>query len=106
MRIGEKNKRITIQKNQPVRNSVGEEEEKWIDVIKVWASIEPLSGKELFQAQQVYAEVSTRIKIWYQPSITPDMRILWGTRVFEVLSAINFKEQNKELHFTCKELVR
>lgn len=103
MSIGDLRHRITIQKYVATRDSFGGEIQTWQDVAKVWASIEPISGKEYFSSQQVNAEVNTRITIRHLEVITPKMRVVFKDRSFDILSVINIKEKKKELHLMCKE---
>ncbi|MDW7651312.1 MAG: phage head closure protein, partial [Bacillota bacterium] len=81
------------------------EVEAWVDIGTVWASIEPLSGREFFAAQQVNAEVSTKITLRYKAGIKPEMRVLFAGRVFEILSVINLEEKNIQFVLMCKEVL-
>lgn len=72
------NRRILLQKK-----SNGEEDEsgyptspddEWEDVMTVYASREPLRGREFFAAAAANAELTLRYKIRYREGITPDMR--------------------------------
>lgn len=105
MRAGELRHRVTIQQKSVTRDSFGAETVSWTDVAVVWAAIEPLQGREFFSAQQVNAEVTTRIRIRYRSGITPAMRVLFGSRAFDIQGIINIEERNRELHLMCKEVV-
>ncbi len=106
MRAGELRHRVTIQKEQgTTRNSKGELVPNWVDIVTVWAAVEPLKGREYFDAEQVQAEVTTRIRMRYHAGVTPEMRIIYGTKEFDILSAINIEEKDRELHLMCKESV-
>lgn len=96
---------IKIQQKNVTRDSFGAETIAWTDVATVWAAIEPLQGREFFNAQQVNAEVTTRIRVRYRSGVTPAMRMLLGSRVFDIQSVINLDERNRELHLMCKEVV-
>lgn len=106
MNPGELRHRITLQKLTNSQDSFGQQiEDNWMDIITVWASIEPLVGKQYFAAEQVQSEISHKIKIRYLPGITPDMRIKYSTRIFQIVSPLNYKELNIELQLMCKELL-
>lgn len=104
MKIGKLRHRITLQEYTSSRDSFGAEVETWSDTATVWASIEPLSGREYFAAQQVNAEISTKITLRYRSSVKPTMRVLYEGRVYEILSVINAGERNRELILICKEV--
>jgi SPP1 family predicted phage head-tail adaptor len=97
--------RITFQKQTEAQNDYGEEIKDWVDEATVWASINPISGKEFFSAEKVSSEVSHKINMRYTPGISPDMRIRFNERFFSIISVINFQERNIELQLLCKELI-
>jgi SPP1 family predicted phage head-tail adaptor len=74
-------------------------------VATVWGSVEPLSGREQLWAQQVQAEITHKVRVRYSNLVTPECRIRFGTRYFNILSIINREERNRELEIMCKELV-
>ena len=107
MHIGKLNKRITIQQNVNITDCEGLAIEVWQDFKKVWASIVPLTSRyrEFMSAQALNSEINTQIKIRYTDRITPKMRVLYGSRVFEIIAVINPNEDNIELNLMCKEVV-
>lgn len=50
--------------------------ESWSEFATRWGSVSPLTGQERFAAQQIDAEVSSRIKLRYLEGVTPKMRVL------------------------------
>jgi len=103
--IGNLRHRVTIQKPVITHDNIGQEVESWQEVAIVWASIEPLSGKEYFNAQQVNSEISTKVCIRYMAGITSKMRIVFKTHIYNILSVINFEERNIYLQLLCSEKV-
>ena len=101
--IGKLRHRITIQTYTASKNSFGEEIKLWTDYARVSASIEPLSGKELFTAQQLHAETTTQIIIRYLEGMNTSMRILFGTKVYDILHISNKEERNIAVYLLCKE---
>lgn len=106
MNPGELRHIVTFQKLSDVQNGYGENTDSWVDITTDRAGIYPISGKEFFAAETVNSEVTHKIKMRYRPGITPDMRIKFGERIFELIAPpINFQEKNVELQLLCKELV-
>jgi len=97
--------RVTIQQNNPSQDAEGVMTENWVNLATVWASIETLQGRELLAAQAIAAEASTRIRIRYREGITPAMRILYGSRVFDIQSSLDPEEKHQELHLMCREVM-
>ncbi len=103
--IGNLRHRITLQKPLIIKDSIGQQLEEWQDVATVWASVEPLSGKEYFSAKQMNSEVSTKITIRYLEGITPFMRVFFQKHTYNILAIINFEERNVYLQLLCSEKV-
>lgn len=73
---GELRQQVTIQQIAITRDEFGGEVKAWADFVTLRAKIEPLSGRELTEAAQIYPESNTRITIRYYPGIDPSMRVL------------------------------
>jgi SPP1 family predicted phage head-tail adaptor len=104
MRIGELRHRVVLQKKEITEDELKQQSEVWTEITTIWAAIEPLSGREYFAAKQVNAEISARITIRYRKGITPDMRMVFDGRVFEVISIVNPKERCGSLVLMCREV--
>jgi len=102
--MGEMRQRIALQV-KTITKSEGIPLESWTTVATVWAAVADISGKEYFQAQAVQSEVTTRIKIRYKTGITPSMRLLYGSRVFHILSVIDKGEWHRLIELMCKEVI-
>jgi SPP1 family predicted phage head-tail adaptor len=103
IRAGDLRHRVTLQSPTVTQNDLGEDTTTWPEAGTFWAAVNPLSGNELFRAKQVNAEVTHEIEMRWTPLVTPANRIKFGTRIFEILSAINVEERNKKLLLSCKE---
>ena len=102
-------KEVTILKEYTVFDETNTPQSKWHPFAKVRASIEPLSGREYWQAAQAQGEASIRIIIRYRKGITDRMHFRYdsedGSVVYEMKSPpINCREQNMYLELMCKEL--
>lgn len=70
----------------------------------IWASKDPLLGKEYFAAFSIDSKVEVKFNCQYIPGITNDMRIQHGTEIYEILSAVNVKALNRELLCYCRKV--
>ena len=70
MRAGQLRQRVQIQSASDVRDAHGSITRTWSTIDTVWASVEPLSGKELFEAQQVHARATVRIRMRYYEALS------------------------------------
>ena len=77
----------------------------WSNSATVWASIEPLSGRELITAQQAGAMISHKITMRHKAGVNPKDRITHSGRTFEIESVRNFRERDISLELLCREEV-
>lgn len=104
MRAGTLRHPVTIQQASsgtysPATGSPG----TWTTVATTRVSIEPMAGRERILALQTEGALPARMRLRYRPGIVPKMRVLWGTRVFEIVSVANLGERNREIELTVVE---
>lgn len=95
--------RITLQDYASSKDSMGAEVKSWNNYAEVWASVEPLSGKELYKAQQIHAETTTRIIIRYLNGVNTKMRAVFKDREYDILHILNKEERNTAMYLLCKD---
>jgi SPP1 family predicted phage head-tail adaptor len=99
---GRLNHSVSIQQPIETQNEYGEAVVMWGDLSTgIWASIEPIRGTEYWRAQQVQAEVDTRIVIRYSSGITHKMRVLNNSDEYYIRNIIDTDERHTELHLMC-----
>jgi SPP1 family predicted phage head-tail adaptor len=103
MRPGDLRHRITIEQVIETTDANGTITEEWVTFANRWASVEPLDGRELFEAHQVNAEISHRIRLRWLAGVVPKMRVTFGVRFFMIESVANPSERNEELIVMCHE---
>ena len=105
MRAGPLRQRVTIQDKSVSQNTYGEEVITWVDEAIVWAAVEPLRGREFLEGKQITAEVSTRIRIRHRSGIVPEMRVVFGSVIYDIHSIIHIEERKREIHLMCQEIL-
>lgn len=82
----------------------GEPTDKWDDFkTEIWASKDPLLGKEFFTALTTDNKVEVKFNMRFVPGITAEMRIKHGEEVYEIIGPpINVKSLNRELLCYCR----
>lgn len=107
MRAGMLRHRVTFQTKGGSAGAYGEPASTWSALAGVWARVEPLGGAEQFDAAQERVAIKTKIttrRIDTLASTTPfpeKMRILWGTRVYNIEALLNDKSDRFE--WICTE---
>lgn len=98
---------IDIQVSVETQDSFGTPIPTWSAfATKILSDVNKLSGTELFEARQTYAEVTHRINTRiYVAGVTPKHRIIFNARVFDILSVENINERNRFLEIMAKEIV-
>jgi len=104
MRAGLLRHQVTIQTRTDIRDGKGTAVETWSDVTTVWGSIEPLQGKEYYDAHRENADITHRARIRYRPGVTRENRLLYGSRIFDIEAVLNPDERNRELTLLCREV--
>ncbi|WP_288659536.1 MULTISPECIES: phage head closure protein [Pseudomonas] len=98
MRAGTLRHRITIQApGQGQDPATGEMVQgQWVDVAAVYASIEPLSGREFIASQASQSEVTVRIVIRYRPGISTQMRLVYQGLIYNIEGILADKHSGRE----------
>ncbi len=106
MRAGWLRHRVEVLEKVAGRDSFGAEVTAWATAATVWASVEPLRGREYIEAKQGQVEVSHRVVMRKSVAVAASMRLrLEGGRVLEIESVIDPLERGERLELMCREMV-
>ena len=94
--------RIEIQNYEMAQDELGQPINTWAHWADVWASIEPLQGREFLAAMALQSQTTVRIRMRYRPDVTSQMRVLWGGRFYEIESVIEPQSRRHALQLMCK----
>ena len=109
-RIGELDKKVTIQKPGLVKDEYGDWVEGWEDWKKrIWASIEPAGGREFWQSEKFNSEATGEIHIRFQPEVKSNMRVIYktkhGERIYNIEYFYHPKERKDRTVLIVKEML-
>ena len=104
MRAGNLKHKIIIQTYSETQNDFGEVTKSWDDFKTAYASIVPISAKEFFK-DGVQAIATHKIEIRYLKDIKPKMRVIFGTREFNITGVLDIREAHKTLQLMCSEVI-
>jgi SPP1 family predicted phage head-tail adaptor len=88
---------ITFWQNSKVKNAYGEYTDTYTLFNTAYASVEPLLGKEFLSSLSAQTKVELKFRTHYFEGLTNDMRIKFNNVDYEIISAVNVKNQNREL---------
>ena len=77
---------------------------EWEDYTTTNASVLPLRGRELWEAQAAQSTIDHRIILRWRPGVKRSTRVLLGNRKFEVQYIIDQGERHEWLQLMCREL--
>lgn len=104
---GQLRHRITLQEQVETHSSTtGAVSRTWQDVAtnpNVWARMEPLTGREFFDAQQMQAEMSVRFTIRHRSDVTAKMAVLFGGKRYNIQAVLPDQTDATFLELMCAE---
>jgi SPP1 family predicted phage head-tail adaptor len=103
MEPGKLRHRVTFESRKTGRDEYGQPLEGWDTIAVVWASVEPISGRELLAAQQVAGEITHRIRCRYREGLAAADRAVFAGRAFDIKSIINPREIGEALEIMATE---
>jgi len=108
MRAGRLRERVQLQQRADTRDATGDVVKAWSTVATVRAAIEPLSGREFFQAEQVASNVRVRIVVRYSSdlaAIDSSWRVVDANNgnKYAIESVINRQVRGESLQLMCSE---
>jgi SPP1 family predicted phage head-tail adaptor len=104
MRAGDLRHHFLIQEQLASQDSYGQAVSPWTNFAWAWGSIEPINGREFFAVQQVRSEVDTKVRMRFLAGVQSTMRIVLGSKIFDIQSVIDVEYRHVELQLMCKEL--
>ena len=104
--IGKLNKRITFLKfDEEHTDEMGQNKPEYVKHKSVWATVKSLRGGEYYEAQKLRPELTYKIITRYVKGVTPDMRISYDGKIFEIDSVNNVDELDIALEIMCTEYI-
>lgn len=103
MKPGTLRQRIIIQTSTTTTDGSGISTESWTTFATVWASVEPLTMREMLSAAATDSKIDTRFIIRYRSGVLPTMRISYDSKYYNITQIINVGERDRELQLLASE---
>jgi SPP1 family predicted phage head-tail adaptor len=84
MNAGTLDRRVDFLRYQEAENEVGATEQQLVKVFSTWARIEPLRGREYYEAQRIKDADNFKITIRYRKNITDSMIIQYQQQQYDI----------------------
>lgn len=101
LQAGKLRERVTIQTVTRTSDGGGGFTEAWANTATVWARVEPLTGREAFEAMQVASTMSHRVVI-RKRTVTPQQRVIWKGKTLRI-NAVRPDEIDEAVELYCQE---
>lgn len=105
MQAGALRHRVAFERNSETQGPSGQPRPSWEPVRTVWASLEPLAGRERVVAAAEVAELDTRIRIRYSPEFDPmtaKWRAIYRSVIYDIKSVANVNMADREIELMAK----
>ena len=102
MRAGRLDQRVTIERRQVGSGGLGQPSNTWVPLATVWASVEPLTGREFIQANTLQSPVAARVRMRYMAGITTADRVVHRGKTYSLEAVIDARSAREELVLMCK----
>lgn len=97
MHAGELRHRVDLQQATVLPDAHGAPVRTWSTVATVWAAIEPVTGRQYYEAKAVGIEQPVRVRVRHRADVTTGMRVRHGARAFDIESVQDVGGLGREL---------
>lgn len=104
MRAGKLRHRVSIYYPEETQDATGSMVQNWLEFATVWASVEPLRGREMWAAREKEARIDVRIRMRYIDGITAKMIVILGSHTYQIVSIIDEEMRHAALQLMCYEV--
>ena len=77
--------------------------ESWAQTYTAWCKIIPVKVEQDLRADESGEQITHRIQTWWQSGVTNKMRVVYGSRTFNIVGVRNIDEENREMELLVVE---
>lgn len=100
---------VSVQQRSTAQDAFGGQSTVWTEVRKVYAHVEPVSGREALFGQAIQSEITDVVTVrydpalWAEPSKATSYRLVVGSRILNVRGFANIDGGDREVELRCTE---
>jgi len=102
--LGALRERIVVQTLDATKDAIGASIQDWSTLATIWAEVRPASSGEAFRRSQMQSQSGWTIVARYRQDLTPQMRLVWRHRVFQIRGLENADMRRRFLSIAAEEL--
>lgn len=80
----------------------GISQERWEIAFSCWCGVEPLSGREFWEAAAINRENEVRFTIRFRRDVSPEMRIRLDDAVYDITSVLDKNNRHEALEILAR----
>ena len=103
--LGQMRETVTIERRSMQQSDSGMPKLEWLLVATRRAAVAAAAGSEQWAAQQQAPRVPMVFRLRYLSGVLPSMRLLWDSRLFDIVSAVDPDGRRVELVINTLEQV-
>ncbi len=103
-RIGAMRHRVTLEDAVRIADAGGGASIEWQATASVWAEIQPKSGREVFESDQLGGRVTHDVRMRFREGVTAKMRIFHAGRLFDIRYVADVGGRGEWLICACEEM--
>jgi SPP1 family predicted phage head-tail adaptor len=103
VKVGDLRHRVRIERGVRSEDGAGGATLDWQPVAEVWAAIWSREMDETFAHGHVAGKATHDVWMRYRSDVTPDMRIRFGARVFDIRGALDVEDRGRWLKCPVEE---
>ena len=96
---------VTIQQYTETRDVYGGASFSWSTFGTAWCAVLFTGGSEIVEADQRTSEIDLILRTRYMSGVLPKMRVLYGSRTFDIMFVVNIRERGEWMEIHGKERV-
>ncbi len=99
--IGTLDKRISIKRLEDVENDSGYLEQQMSVFLKCWARIEPLRGREYYEAKQISTADNIKVTMRFRKGLDNAMVVEYDGQEYEIINIVDPYMKHATLELMC-----
>lgn len=102
---GQMRVRVRIEEQTSTQDASGQPLDTWTEFATRWAKLRRAPGREIFASAQREGRVPVVFELRYVAGVKPGMRLVFGGKVHDIISAVDPDQRRMDLVITAEEHV-
>ena len=104
MMSGSLRTRVRIERQTEAQDAAGQLVNTWTTFATVWADVRNMRGVEVIKSGMQVSALKSSIRIRYIEGVTPDMRIMYGDRAYQIVSVSPDDAGREYVDLVCEKM--